>query len=249
MYFLLNGWNPDNALPWSIFRYLSYLHSPYGMYLAISFIAPNILMAAMIGMLVFKPEDTNSRWAKTHDLRKANLLQKCGLILGKHQGNFIKNDDPTHAFVIAPTRSGKGVGLVIPNLLAWSGSFICLDVKGENHRITSGWRAHHNHTIINFCPFSKDKKSHCYNPLDYISTDPNTRITDLQVMASSLIATSERADPHFPEEAQDLFVGLALYVMDHKDFPSTIGSIFRLLGTEDELAEILQHVAQTHPEL
>jgi len=249
LYFLLNGWNADNALPWSIFNYLTFTQKPYGMYLAISFIAPNVLLAGMAAMLIFKPTDTNSRWATRHDLGKAGLLKKEGIILGKHQGQFMKNDDPTHSFVIAPTRSGKGVGIVIPNLLAWSDSFICLDVKGENHRITSGWRAHHDHKVINFCPFSKDKKSHCYNPLDYVSKDPNTRITDLQVMASSLISVSERADPHFPEEAQDLFVGLALYVMDNDEFPSTIGAIFRLLGTEDNLADILKHVALTHPEL
>lgn len=219
------------------------------MYLAISLIAPNILLAGMAAMLIFKPIDTNARWAKRHDIKKASMFKKTGLLLGESHGQYLINDDPAHAFVIAPTRSGKGVGLVIPNLLAWTDSFICLDVKGENHRITSGSRAYYGNKVINFCPFSKDKKSHCYNPLDYISDDIDRRITDLQVMASIFITLAERSDPHFPEEAQDLFVGLALYILDEDAFPTTIGSIFRLLGTEDELGDILQHVAKTHPEL
>lgn len=249
LYFLLNGWNPDLALPWSIFSYLSYTHKPYGMYLAISLIVPNVLIIAMIMMWIFKPEDKNARWAKLSDLRKAKMLSKSGLILGETRGNYLINDDPTHVFVVAPTRSGKGVGIVIPNLLAWKDSFICLDVKGENHRITSGYRASLGNKVINFCPYAKNGTSHCYNPLDNVSRDPHQRITDLQIMAASLIASGERSDPHFPNEAQDFFVGLALYVMDHKEFPNTIGSIFRLLGTEEKLEDILKYVAATYPNL
>jgi len=249
IYFLLNGFDPDNALPWSIFEYMSYTHKPYGMYLAISLITPNVLLGGVILMMIFKPVDRNSRWAKHHDLKKANMLKKQGLILGHVRGQLLINDGDTHAFIIAPTRSGKGVGVVIPNLLAWDGSFICLDVKGENYKITSGFRKSLGHKVINFSPFAKDQKSHCYNPLDYVSKDKSKRITDLQIIASSLISISERADPHFPEEAQDLFVGLALYVIDNKEFPSTIGAIFRLLGTQNEFGELLKYIAQTHPEL
>ncbi|MGH1379159.1 MAG: type IV secretory system conjugative DNA transfer family protein [Alphaproteobacteria bacterium] len=249
LYFLLNGWNPDNALPWSIFSYLFYTQKPYGMYLAISFIAPNALFAVLTLMWIFKPEDKNARWARFSDLRKARMKSKSGLILGQTRGDYLINDDPTHVFVVAPTRSGKGVGIVIPNLLAWKDSFICLDVKGENHRITSGYRASLGNKVINFCPYAKNGTSHCYNPLDNVSRDPHQRITDLQIMAASLIATAERSDPHFPNEAQDFFVGLALYVMDHKEFPNTIGSIFRLLGTEEKLEDILKYVAASYPNL
>jgi len=249
LYYLLNGWNPDNALPFSILSYLSYTHKPYGLYLAISFIAPNILFAALALMWLFRPEDKNSRWASFQDMRKAGMLAKSGILLGKYRNHYIYNNDPTHIFLIAPTRSGKGVGIVIPNLLNWNGSFICLDVKGENHRITSGWRASLGHKVINFCPYAKTGTSHCYNPLEHISKDPHKRITDLQIMAASLIATAERSDPHFPNEAQDFFVGLALYVMDHKEFPNTIGAIFRLLGTEEKLEDILKYVAATYPDL
>jgi type IV secretion system protein VirD4 len=249
LYFLLNGWNPEHALPWSIFSYLSYTQSPYGFYLALSLMAPHVLSLGLTLALIFRPEDKNSRWATFYDLRKARMREKSGLILGKKGGEYLINNDPTHVFVVAPTRSGKGVGIVIPNLLAWKDSFICLDVKGENHRITSGYRASLNHKVINFCPYAKNGTSHCYNPLDHVSKDPHQRITDLQIMAASLIATAERSDPHFPNEAQDFFVGLALYVLDHKTFPGTIGAIFRLLGTEEKLEDILKYIAATYPDL
>ncbi len=61
LYFLLNGWNPDLALPWSIFSYLSYTQSPYGRYLAISLIAPPALIAVIIALFIFKPENPDSR--------------------------------------------------------------------------------------------------------------------------------------------------------------------------------------------
>ncbi len=249
LYFLLNGWDAEQAYPWSIFTYMKYLHAPYGAYLAISLIVPNLIVAAMAAMWFFKPEDRNARWATREDIKEAGLLKKEGLILGQTKKSYLINDDPTHVFVVAPTRSGKGVGIVIPNLLAWKDSFICLDVKGENHRIISGYRASLGNKVINFCPYAKNGTSHCYNPLDNVSRDPHQRITDLQIMAASLIATAERSDPHFPNEAQDFFVGLALYVMDHKEFPNTIGSIFRLLGTEEKLEDILKYVAASYPNL
>lgn len=248
-YYILNGLNPDDALPWSILGYIQYWSEPFGTRLAISFIAPNFLIAIATGLLFFKPKSTESRWATSADIRKAGMFKTSGLILGQTRSKYLINNDPAHSLVVAPTGSGKGVGLVIPNLLAWPGTFICLDVKGENHRFTSGYRASLKHKVINFSPFAQDQCSHCYNPLDYVSENKNRRITDLQVIASILITVSSKADPHFPEEARDLFVGLALYVIDEKAYPSTIGALFRLLGSEDELKDILRHVARTHPEL
>jgi type IV secretion system protein VirD4 len=248
-YYILNGLNPDEALPWSILGFIQYQSEPFGTRLAIAFVAPNVLIAAAIGLLLLKPKSTDSRWATRADIKKAGLFARQGLLLGDAHGKFLYSDSDTHTFVIAPSRSGKGVGVVIPNLLTWPDSFICLDIKKENHEITSGFRGSLDHKVINFSPFSTNKTSHCYNPFDYISDDPDRRITDLQIMATSFVSLTERGDPHFPEEAQDLFVGLALYILDNANYPSTIGSIFRLLGTEESFYKILRHIAQTQPKL
>lgn len=250
IYFLLNKWIVDFATirPWSILEYAS-LQPPYAQNIIISLLLPLLVIGAAIALYFFKPKDRSSRWAKPYDLKKARLLDNEGILLGKYNSRYLRNNDPTHCFTFAPTGSGKGVGVVIPNLLDWTGSLMCLDVKGENHELTSGYRASLGHKIINFTPFSEFKTSHCYNPFDYVSDDPQMIITDLQLIASILVACAERADPHFPEEAQDLFIGLALYILDKPEYTNTIGSIFRLLGTDQDFKELLPHIAQTFPHL
>ncbi len=248
-YFLLAGFDPDTATPFSIFRFIRITYDPYGMYLAISFIVPNIILTAMAAMLIFRPQSTDAHWANSSDIKKAKLNKKTGILLGKYKGNFLYDDDTTHAFVVAPSRSGKGLGLVIPNLLAWDGSFICLDVKGENHKFTSGYHTSLGKKVINFAPFSLDETSHCYNPLDYVSKNKNRRITDLQILAKLLITTENTREAHFPKEGRILFLGLALYIFDNEDYPNTIGAIYRLLGTSHNLGKIFKHILDTNPEL
>lgn len=251
IYFLLNKWaiSLPALRPWTIFEYISYTQSPYGENLLMSFAAPLVLIGGLTALYFFKPNIGSSRWATLVDLKKSKLLDKKGIVLGKYKNHYLRNDDQTHCFTFAPTGSGKGVGIVIPNLLEWPDSILCLDVKAENHELTSGYRASLGHKIINFTPYSNFKTSHCYNPFDYISSDPHMRITDLQLIATILVTCAERADPHFPEEAQDLFIGLALYILDHPEYPNTIGSVFRLLGTDLDFKELLPHIAQTFPNL
>jgi len=61
-------------------------------------------------------------------------------VLGRYQHNYLRHDGPEHVMYFAPTRSGKGVGLVVPTLLTWPGSAIVHDIKGENWQITAGFR-------------------------------------------------------------------------------------------------------------
>jgi len=72
-------------------------------------------------------------------VKKAGLRATTGLVLGKFKGKYMIDDGQTHVLVAAPTGSGKGVGVVIPNLLNWNGSAVVLDIKGENHELTSGF--------------------------------------------------------------------------------------------------------------
>ncbi|MCK7497169.1 MAG: type IV secretory system conjugative DNA transfer family protein [Comamonadaceae bacterium] len=79
----------------------------------------------------------------------------------------------------APTRSGKGVGVVIPNLLNWPDSVVVLDIKGENYDITAGYRAAHGQAVYAFSPFDEDARSHRWNPLTAVRTSPLHRVGDL----------------------------------------------------------------------
>ena len=190
-----------------------------------------------------------ARWGGLSDLRKAKLTEKDGLILGKFNDQYLISNQPTHSIVVAPTRSGKGVGIVVPNLLAWKGSVICFDVKHENYRKTAGFRKAHGQKVFMWSPMDENLKSHRYNPLDAVSKNPHQQVSDLQVIARILIQDPPKSDPVWASEARALFVGLALYVLDSAEMPSTIGAINRLLGTEADLGDVCRHIVKKHPEL
>ena len=255
VYFFLSGFSPGDAAPWSIWAALPDGGDPQVQSrLFVSFGLPILGIVVLTGAYYDSIKNANNtlgkaRWAKTADVKKAGLFSEDGLILGKFQNRYLISDKPTHAMVMAPTRSGKGVGLVVPNLLAWKDSLICLDIKRENYAKTAGFRKDHGHEVFFWSPMNPDGRSHRYNPLDAVSTDPYKRISDIQIIAKILIQDPARSDPIWASEARALFVGLALYVMDNKDMPSTIGAINRLLGTEADLGDVCRHIVKTHPEL
>jgi type IV secretion system protein VirD4 len=96
--------------------------------------------AAIFGSLWRARQSSNvttygsARWADEKDVRRAGLLGDKGLFLGSFGGSYLRHDGPEHVMAFAPTRSGKGVGLVIPTLLSWTGSAVIHDMKsGDIH--------------------------------------------------------------------------------------------------------------------
>src|SRR3546814_21077374 len=81
----------------------------------------------------------SARWAESREMERAGLLGDAGAVLGRHHGRYLRHNGPEHVMAFAPTRSGKGVGLVVPTLLSWTGSAVIHDLKGENWQITAGW--------------------------------------------------------------------------------------------------------------
>ncbi len=81
-------------------------------------------------------------------MRAAGLLGPDGTVLGQLGKSYVRHDGPEHVLCFAPTRSGKGVGLVVPTLLTWAGSVIVHDIKGENHGLTAGWRARFSRILL-----------------------------------------------------------------------------------------------------
>src|SRR5260221_14049563 len=86
-----------------------------------------------------------ARWATPREVRAAGLLGPAGVVLGRFGREYLRQDGPEHVLCFAPTRSGKGVGLVVPTLLTWPASCIVHDIKGENWELTAGFRAPHGH--------------------------------------------------------------------------------------------------------
>ena len=117
----------------------------------------------------------------------------------------------------APTRSGKGVGVVVPNLLDYAESVVVLDIKQENFELTSGWRQQQGHAVFLFNPFADDRRTHRWNPLTYVSSDPALRVSDLMGIAALLYPDGRPEQAFWTSHARNAFMAFALYLFDNRD--------------------------------
>jgi type IV secretion system protein VirD4 len=90
----------------------------------------------------------SARWASLREVVGAGLTRSAGIVLGQMGAQYLRHDGPEHVMAFAPTRSGKGVGLVVPTLLTWPGSAVIHDIKGENWQLTAGWRSRFSHCLL-----------------------------------------------------------------------------------------------------
>ncbi|MGN6620643.1 MAG: conjugal transfer protein TraG, partial [Sphingomonas sp.] len=153
----------------------------------------------------------SARWASRREISRAGLLDDAGVFLGKAEGAYLRHDGPEHVMAFAPTRSGKGVGLVVPTLLGWTGSAVVHDIKGENWQLTAGWRARFSHCLL-FKP--TDARSARYNPLLEVRRGAN-EVRDVQNIADILVdpeGALERRN-HWEKTSHSLLVGAILHVL------------------------------------
>jgi type IV secretion system protein VirD4 len=150
----------------------------------LGFGAPFMVWLALL-ILLFKHTGPSlhgqARFAQGRDLAKNGLFEPAanGIVVGKFGGKLVRLPGQQFVILAAPTRSGKGVGVVVPNLLDYQESMVVLGIKQENFDLTSGWRKSQGHEIYLFNPFAEDRRSHRWNPLSYVSHDPAFRISDL----------------------------------------------------------------------
>ena len=153
----------------------------------------------------------SARWADFSDVRSAGLLADEGIVLGLYGSRYLRHDGPEHVLAVAPTRSGKGVGLVLPTLLTWTGSAVIHDIKGENWQLTAGWRARGSHCLL-FDPTSP--ASARFNPLLEVRKGAH-EVRDVQNIADILVdpeGMRERRD-HWDKTAHALLTGAILHVL------------------------------------
>jgi len=153
----------------------------------------------------------SSRWATKNEISKSGLFGAKGVFLGRLNGNYLRHDGPEHVMCFAPTRSGKGVGLVIPTLLTWTESAVVHDIKGENWQLTSAWRAQFSHCLL-FNP--TDPASAKYNPLLEVRKGRH-EVRDVQNIADILVdpeGALERRN-HWEKTSHSLLVGVILHVL------------------------------------
>ncbi|MGD9799623.1 MAG: conjugal transfer protein TraG [Parvularculaceae bacterium] len=153
----------------------------------------------------------SARWARRRDIERAGLFDPDGVFLGRWRWNYLRHDGPEHVMAFAPTRSGKGVGLVVPTLLSWTGSAVIHDIKGENWTLTSGWRSKFSHCLL-FDP--TDAGSARYNPLLEVRKGAG-EVRDVQNIADILVdpeGSLERRS-HWEKTGHALLVGVILHVL------------------------------------
>lgn len=133
--------------------------------------------------------------------------------------HYLRHDGPEHICALAPTRSGKGVGLVVPTLLSWPHSVFVLDRKGENYAMTAGWRkAHAGNVILRFDP-AEPGIGCSWNPLAEIRHRSRYQVSDTQNIALMVIDQDGKgiAGDHFRTAAYELLVGLILHALYKTD--------------------------------
>lgn len=153
----------------------------------------------------------SARWANPADLLSAGLFGDSGLFLGRFGSSYLRHSGPDHVLAFAPTRSGKGVGLVVPTLLSWTGSAVIHDIKGENWGLTAGWRSKFSNCLL-FDP--TNPSSARYNPLLEVRRGEN-EIRDVQNIADILVdpeGALERRN-HWEKTSHSLLVGAILHVL------------------------------------
>ena len=203
-----------------------------------------------------------ARFAGLVDLANKGFLQNKdnGIVVGQMNGKLLRLSGQQFVILAAPTRSGQGVGVVIPNLLDYRESAVVLDIKQENFDLTSGWRSSIGHEIYLFNPFAEDRRTHRWNPLTYVSTDPAFRISDLQAIAAMLYPDGDDKDKFWISQARNAFLAFALYLFETHDDQlrqgtppetlqrPTLGAVLRVSsGDGSELKPYLQKlVAQPH---
>ena len=211
--------------PWRLFEWW-YFFDAYAPHVflvggAIAASSGMVAVAVAIGMSVWRSRLAkrvttygSARWAEPLEIEKAGLTKPAGVFLGRtpdKQQRYLRHEGPEHVMAFAPTRSGKGVGLVVPTLLSWPGSTVVHDIKGENWNLTAGWRARFSHCLL-FNP--TDARSAAYNPLLEVRRGMH-EVRDVQNIADILVDPEgplERRN-HWEKTSHALLVGAILHVL------------------------------------
>lgn len=162
----------------------------------------------------------SARWANNDDVRDTGLLAtRNGVYVGGwraergHRLNYLRHDGPEHVLAFAPTRSGKGVGLVIPSLLAWDESAVIYDIKGENWAKTAGFRSSLGHLCFKFSPVEQEASSR-FNPLSEVRLFTPRDVSDAQNIANMIVRTGEDSpqERYWQDAAASITTGMILHV-------------------------------------
>ena len=164
----------------------------------------------------------SAKWVAPQNVLKA-LGRRDGVspvLLGwlpDERGNtqFISHDDDSHMVTVAGSRAGKGVSLIIPNLLSYKGSCVCVDLKGENCAVTARYRAEElGQTVVRLDPFNVvSENTDSFNPLEMLNADSDELIDDLTDLSEALIIRGAAKDAHWDDSARSVIKAVLLFIL------------------------------------
>lgn len=232
--FILPIYNPLAIIVWSIKYYHKYpAIFDNGLYICAGGLI-NGFVVMLLGSIVFlrhgRVSDTHgtARWGTSKEVKKMGFNQQNGVVLGKFPGvGILAHNGPEHILLNAPTRSGKGVGFIIPTLFSWNSSVVVLDIKKENWSITSGFRQKFSHVIC-FDPTSLDGA--CWNPLLEVRKGIN-EVKDVQNIADILVDPngSGKTRDHWAQTGHALLVATILHVL-YQEPDKTLSGVANFLA-------------------
>lgn len=187
----------------------------------------------------------SAHWAKKEEIDKLGYFSGAGVYVGgwwdkkKNRELYLRQNGPEHILCFAPTRSGKGVGLILPTLLSWPGSSLVLDIKGENWALTSGWRKSEGHTVLRFDPSDSTGSGCCFNPVEEIRLETLEAIQDVQNMALMLVDPDGKGlEDHWTKAAFGFFSGLILHccikIRAENGRPANLNDLTLMMANEDQ---------------
>ena len=156
-----------------------------------------------------------AHFSQAFEIQRAGLFATAGIVIGKAYAKSLRLPGFEGVLVVAPTGSGKTTAIAIPNLIEWTGSGVFNDLKGELYQLTGEYRK----TVLNnqcylWAPADINKQSARYNPFFYVSSNPDLRIRDLQLIAETLIPATKLGDGFWYQSSREIFLTLALYLFE-----------------------------------
>jgi type IV secretion system protein VirD4 len=180
------------------------------------------LIAAVLLTVAFRrPKATKdlhgtARWAKKEEIEEMGYLDGKGVYVGgywdekKKAQFYLRHNGPEHVLCFAPTRSGKGVGLILPTLLSWPDSAVILDIKGENWALTAAYRQSQGHAVLCFDPSDMDGMAARFNPLEEMRLGGGQAVSDAQQLSYMVMDPEGKGLPEYWDKAAFVFFASVL---------------------------------------
>lgn len=238
--------DPDFVSHWSLLQAVG---------LGLSFIASAMVYHSLRKNKPVRDMHGTARWANTKEIEALNMFGTEGVFIGgverKGKLEYLRHDGAEHVLVAAPTRSGKGVSIVIPTLLTWPHSLFTVDIKGELWALTKPWREQYaNNRCLKLEISNED--SCAFNPLDAVRVNTPRAIGDIQNIATLLVDPEGKGmdghGGHWQKAAHALLTGLIAFALHEGDDPSLRGVLNLVNPSDRSFEEVLNEMAAWHYE-